>query len=162
MYKNNDEPNDGNSSENCVYTAESREECIAKTLELLNNKRARMLIRPNVSLKPGILTFALTSFIMTGLYFAISYLFSTLIAIIALLAILIIALIIFGERVIIYIVHVYQRYAPEKLRLSCCFTPSCSEYMLLAIKKYGAFIGFFKGVNRLFRCHPPNGGVDEP
>ena len=57
---------------------------------------------------------------------------------------------------------IYQRYAPERLRASCLFTPSCSQYMLLAIEKYGAFRGVFKGIRRLCRCHHPNGGVDLP
>ena len=56
----------------------------------------------------------------------------------------------------------YQKYAPEKMRRSCLFTPSCSEYMLLAIEKYGVFIGVYKGVRRLLRCHHPNGGEDYP
>ena len=56
----------------------------------------------------------------------------------------------------------YQKFAPEELRRSCLFTPTCSEYMLLAIDKYGFIKGVIKGVKRLLRCHPPNGGVDYP
>ena len=56
----------------------------------------------------------------------------------------------------------YQRFAPERIRRSCVFEPSCSEYMLLAIKKYGTIKGIIKGIGRLFRCHYPNGGVDYP
>lgn len=62
----------------------------------------------------------------------------------------------------ILFVLLYQKFAPKKLRLSCRFEPSCSNYMLLAIEKYGFFKGFFKGMRRLFRCHYPNGGVDYP
>lgn len=56
----------------------------------------------------------------------------------------------------------YQRYAPERLRRACVFQPSCSEYMLLAIDKYGVVLGVAKGLKRLGRCHYPNGGKDEP
>lgn len=59
-------------------------------------------------------------------------------------------------------VLLYQKTAPEKLRRSCLFEPSCSEYMLLAIDKYGTLKGVFKGVKRILRCHHPNGGVDYP
>jgi len=59
-------------------------------------------------------------------------------------------------------VLLYQRLAPERIRRSCLFEPSCSEYMLLAIEKYGPYKGFFKGMKRVFRCHHPNGGVDYP
>lgn len=65
------------------------------------------------------------------------------------------------KKVIIWLVHFYQHYAPDKMRLKCVYEPSCSEYMILAIKKYGAFKGVFKGIKRLLRCHPP-GGIDYP
>ena len=57
---------------------------------------------------------------------------------------------------------IYQKYAPEQMRRACLFTPSCSEYMLIAIDKYGIVVGVLKGLKRLSRCHFPNGGVDLP
>ena len=65
------------------------------------------------------------------------------------------------KRIIIWIIHFYQHYAPDRIRLKCVFEPSCSEYMLLAVNKYGFFKGLYKGIKRLLRCHPP-GGVDYP
>jgi putative membrane protein insertion efficiency factor len=62
---------------------------------------------------------------------------------------------------LIWFVRVYQHYAKSETRLRCCMTPSCSEYAVLAIKKYGAVIGSIKTFRRLLRCHPP-GGVDYP
>jgi putative component of membrane protein insertase Oxa1/YidC/SpoIIIJ protein YidD len=59
-------------------------------------------------------------------------------------------------------VLLYQKLAPEKVRRACRFVPSCSEYMLLAIEKYGVWVGVFKGFCRLCRCHSPNGGEDYP
>jgi len=64
--------------------------------------------------------------------------------------------------VIAWFVLLYQRYAPADIRLACVFEPSCSEYMILSIKKYGAVYGCIKGVHRLLRCHSPNGGEDYP
>ena len=62
---------------------------------------------------------------------------------------------------LIWFVRLYQFYAKSETRLRCCMTPSCSEYAVLAFKKYGAIIGTIKAIRRLLRCHPP-GGVDYP
>ncbi len=37
---------------------------------------------------------------------------------------------------------------------ACRFTPSCSEYAIEAIQKYGVMKGSLMGVKRIFRCHP--------
>lgn len=43
----------------------------------------------------------------------------------------------------------YLRHAP------CCrFTPTCSQYALEAITKYGALRGGYLAVRRILRCHP--------
>ena len=68
----------------------------------------------------------------------------------------------FFQNLIIKFVRFYQRTAPSSLRQCCRFTPSCSEYMILSVEKYGAVKGFFKGINRIFRCRKPNGGIDYP
>lgn len=46
----------------------------------------------------------------------------------------------------------------------CCrFYPSCSQYFIQAVKKYGPIRGVLKGVGRLCRCHPWHpGGIDLP
>lgn len=56
----------------------------------------------------------------------------------------------------------YKAFAPLSVRNNCRFNPTCSTYMILAIKKYGLFIGVFKGIKRILRCKPPNGGDDFP
>ena len=66
------------------------------------------------------------------------------------------------KRIVIYLILLYQRFAPERIRTSCVFEPSCSNYMLLAIEKYGVFHGVAKGIRRLLRCHYPNCGEDYP
>ncbi len=62
---------------------------------------------------------------------------------------------------LIWFVRLYQHYAKSETRLRCCMKPSCSEYAILAFKKYGAIWGGIKTWKRLHRCHPP-GGVDYP
>jgi len=37
---------------------------------------------------------------------------------------------------------------------TCTFYPSCSEYSIEAVKKYGAIKGAWLGTKRVFRCHP--------
>jgi putative membrane protein insertion efficiency factor len=45
----------------------------------------------------------------------------------------------------------------------CIYRPSCSQYFIEAVKKYGAIRGGFKGVKRICRCHPwGKGGEDLP
>ncbi len=66
------------------------------------------------------------------------------------------------KNILIFAVHVYQCYAPDDIRLACRFTPSCSEYMILSLEKYGVWRGVYKGLQRLGRCHAPNGGEDYP
>ena len=63
--------------------------------------------------------------------------------------------------ILIWFIRVYQRYAKSETRLRCCYTPSCSEYAILALKKYGLVIGSIKAFKRLLRCGPP-GGIDYP
>ena len=66
------------------------------------------------------------------------------------------------KRILIFVVQVYQRYAPVSLRDKCRFEPSCSEYMVLSLQKYGAIKGLVKGIRRMKRCNIRNGGFDYP
>ncbi len=66
------------------------------------------------------------------------------------------------KRAIICLIQIYQRYAPDSLRNKCRFEPSCSEYMILSIKKYGLLKGIKKGICRLKRCNINDGGFDLP
>lgn len=66
------------------------------------------------------------------------------------------------KRFLIGLVLVYKAFAPMEIRDQCRFIPSCSTYMILAIKKYGVIIGVLKGICRIIRCRPPNGGIDYP
>ena len=74
----------------------------------------------------------------------------------------IVYLAVISKKIIIWLVHLYQNKAPDAVRLRCVFEPSCSEYMILAIEKYGVVRGVWKGIQRLGRCHAPNGGKDYP
>jgi putative membrane protein insertion efficiency factor len=60
------------------------------------------------------------------------------------------------------LIRLYQRVAPATVRGTCRFTPTCSEYTIRSIEKYGVVKGVARGLRRVLRCHAPNGGVDEP
>ncbi len=60
-------------------------------------------------------------------------------------------------------VRFYQRCLRPVLPAVCRFQPSCSEYMILAVTKYGPVRGAWRGVRRICRCHPWHpGGYDPP
>lgn len=60
-------------------------------------------------------------------------------------------------------VRAYQYVLSPHLGSSCRFTPSCSEYALQAIEKYGAAKGFVLAAHRVLRCRPWGGhGYDPP
>lgn len=56
----------------------------------------------------------------------------------------------------------YQRFISPGLPPSCRFSPSCSQYALEAVEKYGALKGSWLAVRRLIRCHPFNPGGYDP
>lgn len=49
------------------------------------------------------------------------------------------------------VIKLYQHYAPEDVRRRCLLKPTCSEYAILAIQKYGLLIGIYKSYIRLFK-----------
>ena len=60
-------------------------------------------------------------------------------------------------------VRLYQRYAPENIRRRCLFKPTCSEYTILAVQKYGVIKGLYKAYIRLFKkCVGRTYSIDEP
>lgn len=66
------------------------------------------------------------------------------------------------KRAVICSVRIYQHFAPDSVRNKCRFEPSCSEYMILAIEKYGLIKGVRRGIERLKRCNVNGGGFDMP
>lgn len=60
-------------------------------------------------------------------------------------------------------VRFYQACLRPVFPAVCRFYPSCSEYFVEAVHKYGPVKGSWKGVRRLCRCHPwHRGGYDPP
>lgn len=65
-------------------------------------------------------------------------------------------------RLSVLLIYLYRYLAPKRLRVACLFEPTCSEYAILALKKYGFIRGWSKAINRITRCKQPNGGIDYP
>ncbi len=58
-------------------------------------------------------------------------------------------------------IRLYQKVISPMLPNSCRFYPSCSQYTVQAIRKYGAFKGTLMGSWRIMRCNPfSKGGFD--
>lgn len=68
----------------------------------------------------------------------------------------------YSVKLSILFIQFYQKTAPSKVREGCRFEPTCSNYAILALQKYGFWKGWKLALNRLNRCKYPNGGVDFP
>jgi putative membrane protein insertion efficiency factor len=64
---------------------------------------------------------------------------------------------------VLVIVWAYRVVVRPFLPPACRFEPSCSEYMIQSVRKYGPILGVCRGVRRISQCHPWNaGGYDPP
>lgn len=65
--------------------------------------------------------------------------------------------------IVVLFVRIYQRTLSPLLGPVCRFHPTCSNYFIEAVRKYGVFRGVYRGLCRICRCHPFNtGGYDPP
>ena len=63
----------------------------------------------------------------------------------------------------VFLIRFYQVcLSPLKGGPSCRFTPTCSQYALEAIEKYGALKGGWLALKRILRCHPFHKGGYDP
>lgn len=70
---------------------------------------------------------------------------------------------IFSRFLAILAVRLYQHYASEDTRRRCLLKPTCSEYAVIVLKKYGFFIGCIKIWIRLnYKCRGNVYYIDEP
>lgn len=64
---------------------------------------------------------------------------------------------------LIALIRVYQMGISPLIGANCKYTPTCSQYTIEAIRKYGMWKGGFKGAWRILRCNPwSRGGYDPP
>lgn len=63
---------------------------------------------------------------------------------------------------VVHIVRGYQAFVSPLLGHHCRFRPTCSQYVIEAVQKYGVVGGTLRGVWRIGRCHPFARGGDDP
>ena len=66
------------------------------------------------------------------------------------------------RRLLATLIRGYQRFVSPALPASCRFHPSCSQYALEAVTRYGALKGGWLAARRLARCHPFHPGGFDP
>jgi putative membrane protein insertion efficiency factor len=65
------------------------------------------------------------------------------------------------RRIIILIIRGYQYLISPFLAPSCRYTPTCSNYAIEAVQRFGFLRGLILSVRRIFSCHPwHHGGYD--
>ncbi len=62
----------------------------------------------------------------------------------------------------ILLIKFYQGALSPLLPNSCRYTPTCSQYGVEALKKYGFFKGFWLTLKRISKCHPWGGSGYDP
>ncbi|MBN8705954.1 MAG: membrane protein insertion efficiency factor YidD [Bacteroidetes bacterium] len=64
--------------------------------------------------------------------------------------------------ILIVLIKFYKMAISPYFPPTCRFTPTCSQYSIDALTKYGAFKGSVLSVKRIFRCHPFSHGGHDP
>ena len=59
------------------------------------------------------------------------------------------------------LIRLYQR-IPGPWHNCCRFVPSCSEYAVISLRRFGFFKGWFLAIKRICRCHPFGGSGYDP
>jgi len=63
----------------------------------------------------------------------------------------------------IFLIRLYQKYlSPLKGKGSCRFYPTCSQYAIDALNRYGVLKGSWLALKRLSKCHPFHPGGYDP
>ena len=63
---------------------------------------------------------------------------------------------------LILLVRFYQKFISPYNHSCCRFTPTCSQYALEALRKYGPLKGSWLAFKRIIRCHPWGGSGYDP
>ena len=64
------------------------------------------------------------------------------------------------KHILIALVRFYQKYISPLTPPTCRYVPTCSQYALEALQKYGALKGGWLAIKRICRCHPFHKGHD--
>lgn len=63
--------------------------------------------------------------------------------------------------IFVLFIRFYQKFLSPLKRTHCIYTPTCSQYAIEALRKYGPIKGLFLSIKRILRCNPlAKGGYD--
>ena len=63
---------------------------------------------------------------------------------------------------LLLLIRFYRGFLSPLKPPSCRYIPTCSEYAMIAVEKYGAAKGSFLAIKRILRCHPFHKGGYDP
>ncbi|WP_370582913.1 membrane protein insertion efficiency factor YidD [Pontibacter sp. 172403-2] len=66
------------------------------------------------------------------------------------------------KKLVLGLIWVYQHMISPLTPASCRYTPTCSQYAVEAVNKYGPFKGGWMALKRIGRCHPWGGSGYDP
>jgi putative membrane protein insertion efficiency factor len=66
------------------------------------------------------------------------------------------------KKLAVLLIRFYQAAIRPVLPTVCRYSPSCSQYAIEAVEKYGFLKGIFLGTRRIMRCHPWGGKGYDP
>ncbi|MDD2562544.1 MAG: membrane protein insertion efficiency factor YidD [Eubacteriales bacterium] len=66
------------------------------------------------------------------------------------------------KRLMLAAIRFYRRAISPHLADSCRYYPTCSQYAMTAIERFGALRGGWLGLKRILRCHPFHKGGYDP
>ncbi len=63
---------------------------------------------------------------------------------------------------LILLIKIYQFFISPLLPGVCRYRPTCSQYMIEALRTHGVIKGLYLGIKRILRCHPWGGSGYDP
>lgn len=66
------------------------------------------------------------------------------------------------KKAFIYLIRLYQKILSPVLGAQCRYTPTCSQYAVEALQKYGALKGSWLAFKRILSCNPFGGHGHDP
>lgn len=67
-----------------------------------------------------------------------------------------------GAKAVIILIRGYQRFISPLLGPHCRFTPTCSQYGIEVVRRFGMIKGGWLAVKRILKCHPLHPGGEDP
>ena len=62
----------------------------------------------------------------------------------------------------VFLIKIYQNIISPLFPPTCRYTPTCSEYSIHSLKKYGIIKGVYLSIKRIVNCHPWGGSGYDP